>query len=302
MKLDVIGFGAINYDRLYRVDRIVMCDEESFITGLVEAPGGSAANTIVALARLGRKVGYVGRVGCDREGQFLLNDLEQENVDTTGVSISDRERSGVVIGFVDGKGERAMYVNPGANDTLNVTEKIIRYVNRASVLHLTSFVGKQPFDGQKLVLENLSKVRVSFDPGVLYARKTTGQLKPILQQCDVMFPNEREVKLLTGMEYKAGAQKLIDEGVKVVAVKLGKRGSYVTNGSEQYLIEPYRINVVDTTGAGDAYCAGFLHGLLNGKDLKCCGQLGNLVAAHKIEKAGAREGLPRLIDLPESYR
>lgn len=302
MKLDVIGFGAINYDRLYRVDRIVMCDEESFITGLVEAPGGSAANTIVALARLGRKVGYVGRVGCDREGQFLLNDLEQENVDTTGVSISDRERSGVVIGFVDGKGERAMYVSPGANDTLNVTEKIIRYVNRASVLHLTSFVGKQPFDGQKLVLENLSKVRVSFDPGVLYARKTTGQLKPILQQCDVMFPNEREVKLLTGMEYKAGAQKLIDEGVKVVAVKLGKRGSYVTNGSEQYLIEPYRINVVDTTGAGDAYCAGFLHGLLNGKDLKCCGQLGNLVAAHKIEKAGAREGLPRLIDLPESYR
>jgi ribokinase len=302
LKLDVIGFGAINYDRLYRVDRIVMCDEESFITGLVEAPGGSAANTVVALARLGRKVGYVGRVGCDREGQFLLSDLERENVDTAGVSISDRERSGVVIGFVDEKGERAMYVSPGANDTLNMTEKIIRYVNRAKVLHLTSFVGKQPFDGQKQVLENLSKVRVSFDPGVLYARKAKGELKPILQQTDVMFPNEREVKLLTGAEYKAGAQKLIDEGAKIVAVKLGKKGSYVTNGREQYLVEPYRVNVVDTTGAGDAYCAGFLHGLLSGKDLKSCGQLGNLVAAHKIEKAGAREGLPRLRDLPESHR
>jgi ribokinase len=302
LTLDVIGFGAINYDRLYRVERIATGDEESYITGLFEAPGGSAANTVVGLARLGHKVGYVGRVGCDREGRLLLKDLEQENVDTKGISIAEHERSGIVIGFVDEQGERAMYVNPGANDTLVVTEKIIRYVNRAKIVHMTSFVGTQSFNGQKKVIENASQVRVSFDPGELYARKSEAELKPIYQQCEVMFPSEREVKLLTGMPYKAGAQKLIDEGVKTVAVKLGKKGSYVTNGREKYLLEPYQVNVVDTTGAGDAYCAGFLHGLLTGKDLKSCGQLGNLVASYKIEKAGAREGLPRLEDLSKVHR
>jgi ribokinase len=279
-----------------------MGDEENFITGYIGAPGGSAANTVVGLARLGHKVGYVGRVGRDHEGKFLLKNLNEENVDTAGVSVSDYGQSGIVIGFVDEKGERAMYVNPGVNDTLRVTKEIIRYINHAKILHLTSFVDKQPFAEQKKVLENLSKIRVSFDPGELYARKTMTELKPILQRCDVLFPNKREVKLLTGKRCEEGAQILIDVGVSIVAVKLGNEGCYVTNGRENHLIEAYQVNVVDTTGAGDAFCAGFLHGLLTEKDLKSCGQLGNLVAAYKIKKAGAREGLPRLTDLPESHR
>jgi ribokinase len=84
----------------------------------------------------------------------------------------------------------------------------------------------------------------------------------------------------------------------VVAVKLGKQGCYVTDGREAHLIDAYEANVVDTTGAGDAFGAGFLYGLLRGKDMYTCGKLGNFVASRKIEKQGARDGLPKREDLP----
>jgi ribokinase len=86
-------------------------------------------------------------------------------------------------------------------------------------------------------------------------------------------------------------------GVELVAVKLGKRGCYVTDGKESHLIPACKIAPKDTTGAGDAFCAGFIYGLLHGKDLYACGKLGNLVASRCIEEYGARTGLPLLADL-----
>jgi len=99
-----------------------------------------------------------------------------------------------------------------------------------------------------------------------------------------------------------GAKFLIDEGVDVVAVKLGGRGCYVTDGTEEHFIKPYIVDVVDTTGAGDAFNAGFLYGLVRNKTLKMCGLLGNYTASRCIMKAGARNGLPRLRELPSRFR
>jgi len=107
------------------------------------------------------------------------------------------------------------------------------------------------------------------------------------------------LRLLTCEEYEKGAKRLIDAGVRVVAVKLGRNGCYVTDGGEAFLVEPFRVKVMDTTGAGDAFCAGFLYGLVENKPLTECGTLGNFVASRCIMKMGAREGLPRLDELPE---
>ena len=95
-----------------------------------------------------------------------------------------------------------------------------------------------------------------------------------------------------------GAEVLLGEGVSVVAVKLGGEGCYITDGGEGFRVPALKVRVVDTTGAGDAFCSGFLHGLLTGKDLRRCGEIANFVASRKIKKTGAREGLPRLGDLP----
>ncbi|TET20010.1 carbohydrate kinase family protein [Candidatus Bathyarchaeota archaeon] len=297
MKFDVICFGALNVDRLYRVNRIAGRDEESFIIDFKEAPGGSAANTAVGLARLGLKTGFIGKVSDNREGKLLLNDFKRQNVDVDGIIVSKEGRSGVAMGYVDTKGDRALYIDPGVNDSLELKEIDLKYAGNTAFLHLTSFIGEKPFKAQKELVRGLRDVRISFDPGELYARKGLTVLKLMIGRSFVMLPSENELKLLTGKKYDEGSKILMKKGVSIVAVKLGERGCYVKDGKESYLVEPYKVKVVDTTGAGDAFCAGFLYGLIKNKDLYECGRLGNFVASRCIEKVSAREGLPRLSDL-----
>ena len=298
MTLEVVCFGALNVDKLYRVDRIAGAEEESVILDFKKSPGGSAANTAVGLARLGVKTGYIGKVADDDDGAFLIKSFINEGVDTNGIVVSKGGRSGSVIGFVDKTGNRALYVDPGANDTLKYEEIDLNYVRNARLLHLTSFVGEMPFEAQKKLVTKLLDVKVTFDPGMIYARKGLEKLKPILRRCYAFLPNEIELRLLTGKDYREGAEFMLKEGVKIVAVKLGERGCYVTDGRESHVVEAFKVNVVDTTGAGDAFCAGFIYGLLRGKSLKECGILGNFVASRCLMKMGAREGLPRAEDLP----
>lgn len=297
MKFDVICFGALNVDRLYRVNRIAGRDEESFIIDFKEAPGGSAANTAVGLARLGLKTGFIGKVSDNREGKLLLNDFKRQNVDVDGIIVSKEGRSGVAMGYVDTKGDRALYIDPGVNDSLELKEIDLKYASNTAFLHLTSFIGEKPFKAQKELVRGLRDVRISFDPGELYARKGLIVLKLMIERSFVMLPSENELKLLTGKKYDEGSKILMKKGVSIVAVKLGERGCYVTDGKESYLVDPYKVKVVDTTGAGDAFCAGFLYSLIKNKDLYDCGRFGNFVASRCIEKVGAREGLPRLSDL-----
>jgi ribokinase len=296
---DVVGFGALNVDKLFRVNKIAGAEEEGFITDFKEACGGSAANTIVGLARLGCKVGFIGKVAKDSEGKMLIEDFRREGVDTDGIIVSDEGRSGKVMGFVDEKGERALYVDPGVNDTIEFEEINKDYAFNTQFLHLTSFVGEKSFQTQKKLVSTLpEKVKVSLDPGELYARKGFDALETIIRRTFVLMPNPNEIKLLTGtFNYREGAKILLDKGVKIVAVKLGSRGCYVTDGRENHLINAFKVKVVDTTGAGDAFCAGFLYGLIKGKSLYACGRLGNFVASRCIMKMGARPGLPRLKDL-----
>jgi ribokinase len=298
-RFDVVGFGALNVDKLFRVNRLAKAEEESFIEDYAEACGGSAANTAVGLARLGCKVGFIGKVGCDREGDLLIQDFRAEGANTDGTIRAGQGKSGSVLGFVDKKGARALYIDSGVNDTIEFDEINVEYVSQARFLHLTSFVGEKSFQTQKKLLSAIpNSVKVSFDPGALYARKGYANLEPILKKTYVLMPNAIELELLTGeTDYCKGADFIVGRGVKIVAVKLGGDGCYVTDGRERHLIKAFKVKVADTTGAGDAFCAGFLYGLVNGKSLFECGRLGNFVASRCVMKMGARTGLPFAKDL-----
>jgi len=295
---DAVGFGGLNVDKLFKVNKIAKAEEESYIKDCEEACGGSAANTIVGLARLGCKVGFIGKVADDREGKMLVNDFCREGVNTKGIIHAKRGRSGTVMGFVDEKGERALYVDPGVNDTIRFDEVNMEYAFQTRFLHLTSFVREKSFQTQKKLVEMLPQnVKLSLDPGELYARKGL-ILEPIIEKTFVLMPNLNELELLTKTaDYRKGAEVLLKKGVEIVAVKLGGKGCYVTDGRENHLIDAFKVKVVDTTGAGDAFCAGFLYGLISDKSLYECGRLGNFVASRCIMKMGARPGLPYLEDL-----
>lgn len=296
-KLDVVGFGALNLDRLFRVNKIVLGEEEGIITGYSESCGGSAANTIVSLARLKCKTGFVGKVASDREGKLLCKDLRNENVNTEHVIQVKEGRTGTVIGFVDDEGQRALYVDSGVNDTITAKEAGTKHDCR--FLHLSSFVGARSFETQKKLAQSLSeRIKISLDPGMIYAEKGVKALEPLISNSFVMFPTEKELNtLFPNCGYEKSAKLLLEMGVRIVAVKLGSRGSFVADNKQTFQINALETKVADTTGAGDAFDAGFLFGLLNERNLQDCGRIGNYVASRCIMKSGTRAGLPVLADL-----
>ena len=201
------------------------------------------------------------------------------------------------MGYIDPNGDRALYVDPGVNNQLEYADINLNYFSDTKLIHLSSFVAEKPLDAQKRLIKQLSDVKVSFDPGALYARKGFAVIKPIIQRSHAVLPNELEIKLLTGQNYKQGAKRFLELGAEIVVVKLGKQGCYITDGKESHTIDAYSVEVVDTTGAGDAFNAGFIYGLLNNKDLFECGRLGNFVASRCVSKIGTRTGLPKLAEL-----
>jgi ribokinase len=295
-KLDVVGLGALNYDVLYAVERIARGGEEVGILDIKKAPGGSAANTIVALARLGAAVGFAGVVGSDEEGQLILDDFRTEGV-VTRIASADGY-TGAAIGFVDSEGERALYIYPGVNDQLDTAAIDLEFVNDARFLHTSSFVNDAQLAMQRELAREM-QAKLSFSPGMLCFTYKLSNLEELIARSTVVFLSLSELNcLISSVDYEKGAEILIGSGAQIVCVTLGAKGCYVADQSgAAQLIESYPTQAVDTTGAGDAFAAGFLYGLLHEKSLEECGKIGNFVASHCIREYGCRKGLPSARDL-----
>jgi ribokinase len=293
---DVIGFGALNLDRLYRVERIAKPGEHEKILGAFEAPGGSAANTVAGLAGLGLKTGFVGAVGTDSAAEILLNDFRKRKVDVKGIK-KKGGFSGTIIGFIDERGERTLYPYPGVNNLFSKKDVSMDYINKASFLHMTSFVGDAQFQIQKDVVKKLKGTNLSFSPGDLYTRKGLSALAPIIKKTSILFLNESEMKELTSAAYVQGSKKLLDLGVETVVVTLGGKGCFVADKEKEIHAPAKKIKVLDTTGAGDAFAAGFLYTIVRGGSIDLAAVNGNIAASICIRETGARTCLACRKDL-----
>ncbi len=315
-KIEVVGLGAMNMDHLYKVERILE-DGETVVQAAESFPGGSAANTIYGLAKLGVRTGFVGVVGDDADGKSLVSDFQAMEVDTRRLKIKRGSKTGAVLCLTDSAGHRSLYVSPGANSLLDNGDIDINYINQAGMLHLTSFADEKQLQVSREVVERLnSGVRLSFSPGAIYAAKGLTALKPLIKRADILFTNHDEIRQLTGEYFVRGAEICLKQGCRVVAVTLGKGLTfelggkkvsavcYIRDSRAEYVIEPVQdaASVTDTTGAGDAFATGFLYGYIKEKPLDECGHLGDLVARFKITKLGARPGFPTLGELARRYR
>jgi len=311
-RIDVIGLGALNMDYLYKVERIIV-DGETVVSDAVSSPGGSAANTIYGIAKLGVKSGFAGVVGGDADGKTLIKDFQNAGVDTSQIKVKRRAKTGAVLCLTDNLGRRSLYVVPGANNLLTIDDLDLTYINQAKMLHFSSFADERQFQVLlKLVKRLNSSVKVSFAPGALHASKELKALASILSRTHVLFINRDEIKKLTGKDFVAGAETCLKQGCHIVAVTLGKgesyknviATSYIRDAEHKYIVEANTrdtVSEVDTTGAGDAFAAGFLYGLLKDKKLEECGRIGDIVARFCIAKMGARAGLPDPAQLAQRY-
>ena len=311
--LDVIGIGALNVDQFYRVERILE-DGESVTRGSATYPGGSAANTVHGLSRLGVKTGFVGAVGDDADGRLLTRAFQRAGVDISHVFVKPRARTGSVLCLSDEFGHRSLYVTPGANGLLSAEDIDQAYLKKAQILHLATFVDDRQFELSVALVQKLPRgVRLSFSPGALYASRGMKSMVPILRHTAFLFINRQELERLTGQRLESGVRTFMKEGCRTVVVTLGAGAKigrtdatcYIRAGDREYIIEALPAETgrpTDTTGAGDAFAAGYLFGVLEGKPEDVCGRLGHLEALSAISKMGARQGLPTLAHLSNRYQ
>lgn len=281
VKYDAVCFGALNADLMYFVEKIPRKDEETYVLDVRMSSGGSAANTASALANFGNRVAFVGGVGRDEYGEMLIKELRRYGVEPV---LREGDRTGIAIVLVDRKGNRAIVVDPGANDEVRDFPDV-----DGKVLHLTSFIcrsGDGPFFAQLKAADNFNFV--SLDPGEIYAKRK--DIWRLVEKSIIFLPNAKEVRIMTGLDYKKGAKKIVKKMREggVVVVKLGENGCYATDGFNELKVPAFKVKAVDTTGAGDAFNAGFLHAWLSGIDIEGCMMVGNFVASYNVQHYGAR--------------
>lgn len=301
MTFDIIGWGALNIDRLCQVNEFAPTDGETFIYNETKSCGGSASNTIIGTAKLGLNVGYIGKIGNDTNGKIMKEYLEKNNVNTDHL-IESKGETGEVIGFVDDKGNRKLYVTPKINDTISNNEINREYILNTKILHLTSFVGLNPQDPSintqfELLDEISSKITIAFDPGMLYVNKGKKFMEQLISYTDILLINENELLITTGEESFEKAVEKVAPKVEVLVVKRSTKGSFIKKQEEEYNIGIFEVNAVDTTGAGDAYNAGFLYAYLKGYTLEESGIIGSYVAAQSTTQTGATEAIPQIQDI-----
>ena len=304
LNAEVIGFGALNVDKLYSVEHIVSKDEESFIKSETDTPGGSAANTIVGLSRLGCSTSIIGKIAEDDDGDLIEYHLAINGVYSNNLIYSETGSTGKCLGFVDEEGQRCLYIDPGVNDEIKIGEINPLNIMRCKIMHYTSFVGDS-FNTQIELLEKLNdQCILSFDPGMLYVKKGFEELKPILERTNILLINESELRLLCNNNkdsLKELAIGFLDLGIGTVVVKKGAEGVFAINNSSECEVEAFECDVVDTTAAGDSFNSGFLYSFLKGYDLEKSCRIGNWVASKAIEGFGM-EKFPNLKDLEEFFK
>lgn len=311
INLDAVGFGALNVDLIYRIDNFEILEEkkkgiepggEYIVTKtefndllklvekhgsfVVKSGGGQSANTMFALANMGYRVGFIGKVGNDTNGQYLINSLNR--VDTS--RIRKNGVSGVCLIIIDETNDRTIFIAPHANDSLASNEIDKKYLDKVKFLHFTSFIGCEPLKTQINLVNNLH-LKISFDPGEIYCRKGMRSIEKIIHKTYILFVTEKEINYLTGFGYYDGAKFLVEQGVKIVACKMGSKGSYIVHEGIEYKVPAIKTKVVDPTGAGDVFAAGFLAGLLMGKPILDCAKFATLCASESIKGHG-REKYP----------
>ncbi|MFO8017222.1 MAG: carbohydrate kinase family protein [Promethearchaeia archaeon] len=303
-QFDVISVGAALVDMSARVKRHPKSDDEVFVARLDLLSGGAAANTAYACAKLGLKSAFLGKIGKgDQFGKKIIADFRKVGVFLDLLKMSKNYGTGSAYVAVDSKGDRRIYAHSGAADKLSKDNIKSEEILRAKILYLSSLKNINPFiKAAKIAQRN--GIPVILNPGMLIIDQGISEIKQLLEIIDILIISKREYKTLLQSEkierdiLVQKSQILFDIGIKFLIVTMGSDGAILLHKEKSKKVSPCPVNeVVDTTGAGDAFSAGFICGLISNLELIWtnllrCIKVGNYVASLCIQHFGARNGIP----------
>ena len=260
-----------------------------------EVPGGSAANTVAGLASLGGAPAFIGKVHDDVLGQEFTRDIGSAGVDFFTKPLTEGPMTGRSIVLVTPDAMRSMFTYLGANTRLSVADVDENIVKASSITYLEGYLldYDQGFDiavrAAEIAHQYNRKIAYSLSDVNCVVGKEDKVLDFIKEHVDVLFANDAETQALFKGEDFYKCLDLIKPHVEIAAITRGAKGSVVVNGRTKTFVEAEKVdNVVDTTGAGDLYAAGFLYGMTQGRSLGTCAIIGSIAAAEVISHYGAR--------------
>jgi ribokinase len=285
---DVVVAGSVNVDLVVGVERRPGAGETVLGSDLATHPGGKGANQAVAAARLGGRVAFLGRAGTDANGDLVRATLRRDGVDTTHL-VTTPGPNGVALITVDPSGDNSIIVSPGAN--AKVTEEDV--------------AAARPLFADAEVVSLQLEIPLA---AVVAAARTAGEagarvvfnLSPaaevpdeLIARCDPLVVNEHEAEFL-GDTRPAG---LLARGARSVVITRGADGAVVADADGVTEVPSPRVDVVDTTGAGDAFTGALCLRLARGDDLATAARYAVRVGAAAVRKAGAQSSFPAPDDL-----
>lgn len=298
----ILCCGSVTTDILVKpVDSVPTPGTLRSVDSITTCVGGCATNCGIDLGKLGVPVAVSCRVGEDFYGKFILSELEKYNVDTTPVAVKGPAPTTLSVACIQTSGERSFLYNPASSADYCPADINWDAVDACDIVFYTGAMLLTTFDGQNCAdflrecrrRGKLTVLDTAWDFDDVWFPK----LAPVFDGLDIFMPSYDEAVKLSGeTELESIAAFFFDKGVKNMIIKVGADGAYVQPGGEAGRIHPtYRgIKPVDTTGAGDSFCAGFLAGLANGWDFDRAAQLGNAVGTHCIMAVGASTGIVSL--------
>ena len=265
-------------------------------------PSGDTPIYVDAVARLGRRAGFIGAVGDDDFGQCLLGRFARDGVDFSCGRVLPGHTTGVafVAYFSDGSRKFIFHWRHAAAGQLSPEYLQAEYFRGAKWLHLTGCNLAVTAGSREACYRAMGLLpagaRVSFDPNirpeVLSVEEVRELCRPVVERADVILPSLGEAAMLTGAASdEEGCRRWAEQG-KTVVLKQGERGCRIFAGAEDVQVPGFRVEEVDPTGAGDCFCAGFTVAMLDGLDLPAAGRFSNAVGALAVTRKGPMEGAP----------
>lgn len=292
-KVDIIGLGEVVVDWVAEIPHFPKPDEKIDAISENHFSGGVTANYLVCVARLDTSCGFIGAVGDDSYGDFLIEDFKNEKVDTSLTLKKSGRKTPVNFIFV-AKGEKTIIQSPYMQTTkLDILDLDELYISSSKHLHTT--IIHPNITKKAIAIAKENDLTLSIDLESQIAQRGWNNLKDVLLKCDVLIPNKEGAKSITNSDTpKEAANILIKKGIPIVIITLGNKGALITTKQYQKIVPTYDIEkIVDTTGAGDAFNGGFSVGYwIKGWDLEKSCRFGNASASLKIQKLGARTGMP----------
>ncbi len=302
MVKDIICMGLIVSDVIIKpVLKFPKKGKLELVSNIQLHTGGCALNTAFVLSKLGVKTGIIGKIGNDGFGEFILKRLKEMKIETKNLIIDKNSSTSTTAVLVSEDGERSFLHSTGANSTLSEKDINFEAMKGCKILHIGGTFLMKSIEGKPLsrVLKKakemniITSVDTCWDP----SGKWEKLINPLLKHTDIFLPSYDEAVMISHKKKpKEIADVFLSQGPKIVVIKMGRKGCFIKDQRQTYEIPAFKIKVVDTTGAGDAFVGGFLAGYLKGWNLKQIGIFANAVGALCASSLGAFSGILNFSD------